>query len=145
MSQKIEKLDDVNFMLEPMGAVRQQQLKKHNVVGLSMRQVQQLGQLLIDNMGQINNTCLRNGILLDINYSIDCGMDYSWAAGRVQLLGLCDVVHCKCDETFNFDASGVRKREKMCFERLATGHCKDNFVRNTVGCVLFPGVYGKQK
>ncbi len=47
----------------------------------------------------------------------------------------------RCDLVFHQD----NRKCTSCFESLSHGRCNDNFIKNTLGTILYPQHYGKQK
>ena len=86
-------------------------------------------------------SCLRNGLMLDFNLTTMGAPTDSFTQGNAQLIGLCDIVKCKCNRMFDAMAHSVKDRSHYCFQRLSSGKCTDEFVIKTAGVKLFPRYY----
>lgn len=108
---------------------------------LSLGQVLDLGQAIEQHADAWKDSCLRNGVLLDVSFTVSGMCDNNFTIGNADLIGVCDITTCKCDKNYDVMADSVKERGRFCFEKLATGKCVDACVRATVGCALFPQYY----
>lgn len=45
--------------------------------------------------------------------------------GNVDLVGVCDIVKCKCDKNYDVMAHNVKGRTHFCFYQFSAGKCVD--------------------
>ncbi len=101
---------------------------------------------IIEQTAQLSqSSCLRNGLMLDFNLTTMGDAKNSFTQGNAQLIGLCDIVRCKCDKNFDTMAHSIKDRSWHCLQHLSSGKCTDTFVRKTAGALLFPEYYAEQK
>lgn len=64
---------------------------------------------------------------------------------HLTLNGLAHIDKVKCNPNFNTFNKSSYEKAQACFNNLKSGKCKDEFVRQTVGTVLFPQHYANEK
>ncbi len=126
--------------------VNSRKLKRAGIkTQLSLGQVLDLGQTIEQRAPQWQDSCLRDGLLLDVSFTVSGMCDNNFVIGNADLIGVCDITSCKCDKNYDVMADSVKGRGRFCFEKLSTGKCVDENVCATVGRVLFPQYYATQK
>jgi hypothetical protein len=61
------------------------------------------------------------------------------------LSGMAHIDKIKCDPRISVFNKSSYEKAQACFDNLKNGKCKDEFVRRTVGSVLFPQHYANEK
>ncbi len=112
---------------------------------LTLGQVFDLGHAVEYHADDAGDSCLRNGLMLNTEFTVGSLRENNFTIGNGELIGVCDIVKCKCDKGYDVMADSVKGRSRKCFENLSTGKCVDHFVRSTVGTALFPQFYAQQK
>ena len=64
---------------------------------------------------------------------------------ELTLSGLAHIDKTKCEPSINAFNKSRYEKAQTCFNNLKNGKCKDEFVRRTVGTVLFPQHYANEK
>ena len=64
---------------------------------------------------------------------------------ELTLNGMAHIDKLRCQPNLNVFNKSTYEKTQSCFNNLQCGKCKDEFVRRTVGAVLFPQHYANEK
>lgn len=102
---------------------------------------------LIKNTDIKNSTCIKSFFNGELAISTHNSVSTASIHSELKLLGLANMQKTICQPAQGKLAYTQSKHDmlKRCLNNLKCGKCQDEYVRRTVGAVLFPQHYAKQK
>ena len=141
-----EKLTQTKLRIVTRCPELQKLLKLHRLDKITLFKAEKLLQAILDNRHPKPDSCLVNhGISATTIYHIGPSCGNRSEHSTLNLNNVCDIQICKCDPNFSIAGTTRPIRRMHCFCQLATGKCTDQYMQNTLGKVLFPSKYNKQK
>lgn len=128
--------------------VGNKQLRRANMpTHITLGQALALTNTLNEFTPKSSSSCQPSGLMINTEFALNAQQECYLISGCVEIMGLCGIQHCKCDPSFqaSSDFQDPRQRTRFCFNKLSTGHCCDSYIRDSVGCTLFPALYQKTK